>query len=156
MPTTSPAQTNTEQNQAVISEYTTTIDLTISFSETDFTFDQMMGYDIIELKDGYTINTIGKPVLPTKEINVALPNSIKITKVQVKDTREIEIKGKYYILPGQPPRRTNGLDDATKFINPDKETYDSMNPYPGTLVELVEHTDLAGQAIAVLQVYPLQ
>jgi len=102
------------------------------------------------------INEIGKPMLPAKEIKVALPAGMEVTQVKVTDTSSVDIKGKYTIFPAQPPQHTDVSLENIAFIEPDFETYNSMNSYPSKLVEYVHQTDLAGQAMAVIKLYPVQ
>jgi len=156
MSSLSPAQMTFEQNKAAVSENDFEIKFTIMFSENDLQFDKLLGYDVVKLNEGTFINEIGKPMLPAKEIKVALPAGMEVTQVKVTDTSSVDIKGKYTIFPAQPPRRTNGLDEDVPFVQPDVEIYNSINPYPSKLVEFVHQTDLAGQGIAIIQLYPVQ
>jgi len=128
---------------------------TAEFSRADFIFDRVMNYDIVRLKDGDWINNIGKPMLPAKEIKIALPAGMAATGVRIVDIQSMLIVGEYTIFPAQPPRRTSIEDDYTPFVKPEKETYGSMNPYPSNLVEFVHQTDLAGQGMAVVRLYPV-
>jgi hypothetical protein len=129
---------------------------TAQFPESDFTFDKLKGYDIITLKDGDFLAELGKPMLPSKEVKIALPTGMVVKNVQVVKTTQEELSGEYNIFPAQPPRRTDLSDRDTDLVEPDKETYFSSHPYPLKLVGFVHQTDLAGQGIAVIQIYPLQ
>jgi hypothetical protein len=60
------------------------------------------------------------------------------------------------IFPSQPPRRIGFPDEVPDFVEPDMETYSSALPYPSEVVEFIHQTDLAGQGMAVLKLYPLQ
>jgi len=66
------------------------------------------------------------------------------------------INGEYNVFPAQLPRRTNGLDEKIPFTKPDVNTYLSKNHYPSKLVELGYQTDLAGQSMAVVYLFPVQ
>ena len=129
---------------------------TVEFSRADFIFDKVMNYDIVSFKDGDWINIVGKPMLPAKEIKIAVPAGMAVTGIRVVNNQSMPIIGEYTIFPSQPPRRTSIANDHIPFVKPDEKTYLSANPYPLQLVEFVNQTDLAGQGIAVIRLYPLQ
>jgi hypothetical protein len=126
------------------------------FVRGDLSFDKLAGYDRVRLKGGDWLSDIAKPMLPAKELRIALPAGLKVTSVYATDARTQAISGEYNIYPAQPPKKTDLSDDDVKFIEPDKAIYASAQEYPSKLVELIRQTDLAGQAIAVVRVYPLQ
>ncbi len=126
------------------------------FSIDDLSFDKVKGYDIITLKNGDCLAELGKPMLPSKGLRIALPGGMEVKSVNVIDTKSEEIPGEYNIFPSQPPRKIGSSDKNIDFVEPDKKTYTSTQPYPKKLVEFVHQGDLAGQGIATLQIYPLQ
>jgi len=122
------------------------------FSWGDFSFDKVMEYDMVSLEQGDWLDDLGKPMLPAKEVRIALPSGMKVTGVYVTNAESEQISGEYNILPAQPPVEI-GLSDGD-FVEPDKETYASTQPYPSKLVEFVHQGDLAGQAVATFQLHP--
>ena len=126
------------------------------FSQNELSFDKLMGYDMVTLKDGDFLAELGKPMLPSKELKIALPAGMAVKSVQVMNTTRVEIPGEFNILPAQPPLKIGLSDKNADFVEPDKDTYTSTQPYPSTLVEFVSQSDLAGQGMAVIAVYPLQ
>ena len=129
---------------------------TAEFSMDDFSFDRVMGYDMVWLKEGSHLAELGKPMLPSREIRIALPSGMQVTGVQVVNTTWEEIPGEFGILPSQPPRRIGLSDDDIDFVQPDLTIYSSSQPYPADVVKYVHQTDLAGQGMVVIQLYPLQ
>jgi len=129
---------------------------TISFSENDFIFASQDGYDIVWLQEGDNSNEIGKPAMPVKNIVVALPSGIEVQQVNLVDVKSVDIQGEFTIFPAQPAKRTNGLDDNDPFVEPNENIYTSNVPYPSTVVEFIDQTDLAGQGLANIQINPLQ
>ena len=127
---------------------------TLKFSESDLIFDELMGYDVVQIKDGDVINDIGKPMMPAKEIKIALPAGMGVEEIQIAATKTIDIEGEYTIFPAQPPLRIS--ETPENFVEPELETYNSTEPYPGALVKFIDMTDLAGQGIAVIHLYPVQ
>jgi len=126
------------------------------FSADELSFDKLEGYDIVTLKDGDFLAELAKPMLPSKEIKIALPSGMAVTSVHVVNTEKEEIAGEYNIFPAQPPVKIGLSDRDIDFVEPDEQVYTSRQPYPSKLVEFVHQSDLAGQGIAILQLYPLQ
>ena len=155
VPALSPAQMIFEQ-KAAVSENDYEIEFEITFSEEDLIFDTFMEYDTVELREGARINEIGKPMLPAKEIKIALPAGMTVEDIRVVDTQSMVIEGEYDVFPAQPPRRLDGSDDNAPFVEPDANIYNSIDPYPSILVDFVHQTDLSGQGMAVIHLYPVQ
>jgi hypothetical protein len=126
------------------------------FSKGELMFDNQNGYDIVTLLGGEFTAELGKPMLPLKELKIALPAGMAVKSVNVVDTKSEGILGEYNIFPSQPPIKIGLSDKDVDFVQPDPQTYASSQPYPAKLVEFVHQTDLAGQGIAVIFVYPLQ
>jgi hypothetical protein len=126
------------------------------FSKGELMFDNQNGYDIVTLLGGEFTAELGKPMLPSKELKIALPAGMAVKSVNVVDTKSEMISGEYNIFPSQPPIKIGLSDKDVDFVQPDPQTYASSQPYPSKLVEFVHQTDLAGQGIAVIFVYPLQ
>jgi hypothetical protein len=126
------------------------------FSLADFSFSKLMDYDLVTLKDGDFLSDLGRPMLPSKELRIALPAGMAVTSVYVTDTKSKEITGEYTIFPAQPPRRIGFSGGDVDFVEPDKEAYLSTQPYPSDIVQFVHQGDLAGQGIAFVLVYPMQ
>jgi hypothetical protein len=126
------------------------------FSQNDLVFDKLKGYDMVRLREGGFLSELGKPMLPSKELKIALPSGMAVKSVSVVDAKKEEILGEYNVLPSQPPLRIGASDKNVDFVEPDSKTYASSQPYPSKLVEFDHQTDLAGQGIAVIQIYPLQ
>jgi hypothetical protein len=129
---------------------------TAEFSADELTFDRIKGYDVARLKDGGNLIELGMPMLPSKKIRIALPSGMAVRSVQVVNTTREEISGEFNMFPSQPPRRIGLSDEDIKFVEPDLETYSSSRPYPSGVAEFIHQTDLAGQAMAVIQLYPVQ
>lgn len=98
---------------------------------------------------------IGKPMLPVKNIKIALPPNMKVTGVQINQLRQHTIDGSYVLYPSQPSLRSDETENTKQFIQPDSKTYQSNQVYPATYVQVTNQNDLAGQSIADLTIYPL-
>jgi hypothetical protein len=126
------------------------------FSADELSFDKLKGYDMVTLKNAEFLAELAKPMLPSKEIKIALPSGMAVTSVHIVNTEKEEIPGEFNIFPAQPPIRIGLSDKDVDFIEPDDQIYTSSQPYPSNLVEFVHQSDLAGQGIAIIQLYPLQ
>jgi len=113
------------------------------------------GYDVVYLKDTGFLNEIGKPMLPIKNILVALPENTIATKIYVLDKTEKIYSSTFNILPFQEPQKVGIKTENPVFIK-NNTLYQSNEYYPLKTVELTGSTDLAGQVMAVITVYPFQ
>jgi hypothetical protein len=127
----------------------------LSFAEGQLLFDQVRGYDRVRLADGDVLSRLGKPALPTQQVLVAIPSGTEAVAVRVRLLASQKLPGAYRIFPGQPPQRLDGSPPPA-FVEPDERVYSSAQVYPGELGRLDGQTDLAGQQMAVVTVYPLQ
>jgi len=127
----------------------------LSFSEKDFCFENVLGYDTINYKDNGQLNEIGKPMLPIKNIMIALPQDITVTNIRIINKEIKEILGKYSILPVQPPQLLDSSIKKQIVTHRNNLVYQSSNEYPYESVKLIRQTDLAGQNIAVISIYPI-
>jgi len=128
----------------------------LRFSENDLNFRSAMGYDLVMIKDGGGMSTVGSPMLPLKEVRIALPEGMRATDVHVVGMETREIQGTFTIYPAQPPLPVGTPPGAVPFVEPDPVVYSSTEAYPPMVAELSGQTDLAGQAMACVKVYPLR
>ncbi|MGB2990476.1 MAG: C25 family cysteine peptidase [Candidatus Zixiibacteriota bacterium] len=145
-----PAQVSSQGKDATEVRYTA------EFSLDDLTFDKLLGYDVVGLKCGSYPDELGKPMLPSVELRIALPAGMATQGIRVVSTAQEEISGEFNVLPVQPPRKIGYSDEDITFVEPDPEIYASFHPYPPELVEFVHQADLAGQGMAIVQVRPVQ
>lgn len=141
---------------SALSQVAASLRHTAEFSQEEFSFHQVMGYDMVRSEHGSYLADLGKPMLPCREVRVALPSGMAVQNVRVMGTTEEEFPGQFSILPSQPPVEIGTFPGEADFIEPDKTTYQSSQPYPSRLVKFVRQTDLAGQSMATLRFYPLQ
>ena len=129
----------------------TTATVTLTFKPSDFTFDTIQGYDRINTQASGFTNEPGKPSLPAITLRVALPAGLQATSITVTSQQTQTYPGVYTIMPSQKPQ-TIGTDT---LMPPDPDAYQSTAPYPSTTAFLAAETDLDGQAIALVTVYPI-
>lgn len=129
---------------------------TVEFFEQDFVFGKVKGYDAVRMEKGGYLAEPGKPMLPCREIRLALPSGMSVNRVYVAGTTEEEIAGRFNLLPSQPPREIGAPEGDADFVEPDRIIYESDRPYPSETAKFVRQTDLAGQSMAVIQLFPLR
>ena len=131
------------------------VNITVTFSEDDLLFGYLIGYDTLNLRDCSYLGEIGKPMLPVKNLMVALPDGMKAINVgNIKVTKQ-QMDGTFTIFPVQPPQSIGTSMDETQFVYPNMQIYNSNNPYPSQLIELTGQTDLAGQAMVRVTICPM-
>lgn len=128
----------------------------VQFSMNELSFDRVMDYDIVRLKDRSYISDEGYPMLPSKRVRIALPEGIAVESVRAVNIKNEEISGEFNIFPAQHPVEFSYSNSEMVFTEPNAEIYNSSAPYPSAPVEFIRQSDLAGQAIAEINLYPVQ
>lgn len=143
----------------------------IRFSEDAVCYNSYAGYTIPKIKTFYPgitkqltsynakvygiINTPGEPQLPIKCLHFIIPENKKIKNIKVGTTKFKTLSGKYNIFPSQPPQIIS-ISKINKFIEPNKNIYNSFSHYPGKLVEFVGEGTMRGNKVGEILIYPLQ
>ncbi|HVQ01128.1 MAG TPA: C25 family cysteine peptidase [Candidatus Thermoplasmatota archaeon] len=140
-------------NKAGDSTQTYKLSFTVTYSKNDFSFDKLQGYDVVQLKNGAFTDDVGNPMMPMKNVRVALPTNMKVTSVQVLDVQEQSLDGTYTIYPSQQPLPLN--TNQNHFTEPNTEIYESSQPYPASFIQLNGQSDFAGQVMVDITLYPL-
>jgi hypothetical protein len=129
------------------------ITYTAEFSQFDLGFSKVAGYDLITMKGATVISELGKPVMPAKSVAIAIP--ARAVAVEFRSLGASKIPGNFYVMPGQPPILI-GEKDFQLTEKSDDKIYSSNNPYPGGLATLDHQSNLAGQQIVWVTIYPVQ
>jgi len=124
----------------------------IDFSEDEIIYKKAGEYDIISIEDCGFTNEPGKPMIPSKNIMIALPDDMKAIKANIIDFKIDELPGKYNIYPAQKPQHIN---EEIEFIQPSQSIYSSSEAYPSEYIQLSDQTDLAGQSVIGISLYPI-
>jgi hypothetical protein len=143
------------QQKADVTESNYQKTFTLTFSQNDFSFSTQNEYDTIHLNDGGYTTNVGKPLMPVKHIRIALPADMKATSIRILDMKEQTVDGTFILYPAQPAQSIGTSESEIQFVQPDAQTYLSSKTYPTSCVELSGQSDLAGQSIAYLTVYPM-
>ena len=138
----------------VVSPYFT-VNYTVTFSEEDISLSTLDGYTTVHLRDGALLNDLGKPMLPLRNIRIALSDDMCVSSVHILDMQEQPLDGTYLIYPAQPPQPVGTSIDEHSFVQPDVLTYASYEAYPPSFITFTGQRDLAGQVMADVTLYPL-
>ncbi len=130
------------------------LNYSLEFYEKDFQMDKYQDWDVIKHEDIGQLNEIGKPMLPIKNILIAIPNNIKVTDIEILNLTEKDIIGNFNMLPVQQPIKLNEKSSNKLTTQYDQKFYESAIRYPSKDIELVGQTDIAGQNIVIIAIYP--
>lgn len=143
----------TEKKTAVVTGYD--LQYTLSFSEQDLSFEKSLGYDLVTMSNSSSLNEIGNPMLPIKHVMIALPPGMKAIAIRILSAQERPLQGTYTIFPAQQPQPVGGTLTISPIVNLKRATYASFLPYPPQLITLGAQTDLAGQGMIEITIFPL-
>jgi len=141
-----------------------TMTQTVTFSRNDLNFRMQDGFTVVSMNDAVTLMEPGAPALPMKNLNLLIPATAEIRKVEVVASEHVVLQGTYRIYPAQPARPlTTTTNDERRTMNeerpltpPDPAVYSRDNDFPGKLAEPVASGSKSGYRIAGVIVYPLQ
>ena len=128
----------------------------LAFFQQDLTFSSSEGFDIVYLKGCDITGEVGKPQLPVKQVQVALPAGSAVEDVLVTSAEGAFLEGLHRILPVQPPRILSMVDQPIPLVQPVAQVYRQTVEYPGKLVEYTGSGFLGGYALVNILVYPVQ
>lgn len=128
---------------------------TLNFSESSLIFEKEKEFDLVRLSRAHLMTDVGKPMLPVKNIFLALPDKAEVFGVEIISTQTEELTQSYYIFPAQPSIPLSKTPDPNSFVEPLPSVYDSSAPFPESPVRYIKTGSLGGKRIAVLQVHPL-
>ncbi len=100
-----------------------------------------LGYDVIELADGFLLFDPGEPALPGKTFTFVVPAGARISGITVTPLATETIAGRFNIIPVQEPLPISA-GQTLHFVPPDPSIYQSDQPFPAR--PLIHH--FAGNA----------
>lgn len=148
-------QQNTRISNDKVLDQSNRMQITLSFSKDDLSIQSKDGYDFLSLPECSYTRKPGNPTIPYQIIRLALPSDMVVETVEIIEMKTTILKGNYLLEPHQGVRTFTDRSPHT-FIEPNTNIYSSNTYIPNTIVEFQYQTDLAGQPMAVLHVYPAQ
>ncbi len=136
---------------------TGTLTQTFNFSQNDFVFGKVNGYDAVTFvgaAPGYSTSEPGYPNLPLAVYNVVIPPDAEVTGVDVVSVSTSPVSGELNVHPSQRPQVLS--KPAQAFVQPDAKAYSSSQAYPADMVRFTRSGMMGGYRIAGIQVAPLR
>jgi hypothetical protein len=130
-----------------------TMNQTVTFSRKDLSFSEQDGYTVVTMNGAVSTMETGAPLLPMTNLNLLIPPTAEIRKVEVMESEKTLLGDGYRIYPTQPARPLTAAE--LPFEQPGA-VYQHSADYPGRLVEPVASGSKSGYRIAGVIVYPLQ
>ena len=150
--------------------------LSFEFSQDDFTFGKVNGYDAVSLVGanggqnpgvaqgpakgqspsaaGYSTSEPGYPNLPLAVYNVVIPPDAEVTGVDVVSLSTQPLSGEFIIHPSQRPQVLS--KPAQAFVRPDAKAYSSAQAYPAQTVSFTRSGSMGGYRVASIKVAPMR
>jgi len=135
------------------------LSVSLDFRDEDILYGRSHGYDVVRVSGWDLTDEVGAPQLPARLVHVVLPSGSRVTAVEIVEAQGEEIPGEFSIHPAQNPEilPTPGVAMKRKqFVEPLSAVYESQEPYPGRLVELVKTGNVGRHRVASLLIYPFQ
>lgn len=110
------------------------INKTVSLTPSRLSLRRVGDYDVVYLRDGFSLPDPGKPLLPYLSLTVIIPAHARVTAVTTVPITTQEIPGQFTIIPAQPPVPIS-VSTPSPFVPPDPAIYNSNEPFsPRTLL----------------------
>jgi hypothetical protein len=128
------------------------IDLT--FESRQFSFERVDGFDLIRADGMACLAEEGAPALPRCPVHVAVPYNTRVTDVHIESIREVELAGRFNILPTQPPTVLGAV--PARWVDGDPAIYADNAHYPMQLLGGVTQGFMGNSRILSFYVAPLR
>ncbi len=132
------------------------VEIEYTFPPPEMTEKEVNGitYQYVHLDGGFgQLSTVGKPALPMRNHNIALPPGSQ-AQIQILDSQS-EVQGNYLIHPALEPARDEAGSPEPEFII-DEEFYESDQNYPDQPVRIIAINELQDIKLAQVQICPVQ
>lgn len=109
-------------------------------------------YDTFETMDSGYMQDVGAPRVPQEGVYVAIPENAEVKEVKVVSKSERELDGEFNVLPAPKPVFE---EDEEQYI-PNKEIYESEDPFPGKSIDFIGTKRIGGRKVAHVLIYLFQ
>jgi len=113
-----------------------------------------LGYDAVTMQDLPRYGAPGEPVLPYRTIKALIPQSTDVEDIKVVPGRMRLLQKRLVVEYGRTPAPV-GSKPVT-IDKPDEKIYNSIEPFPTSLLSGVSEQYLRGYKILLLTLYPVQ
>jgi len=126
---------------------------TLYFSADKIAIEKVADYDLLTYEDLPQNVDIGRPSIPVKYANIAIPDGWEAFGISVIETDDDTLPGIYRLYPVQLPKSI-GSQKKVEFTPPDSRYYDCPE-YPENIIEIIGKGDIAGQNLCAVRISPL-
>jgi hypothetical protein len=121
----------------------------------EIVFQKNAEFDELVTKDYSFTEEIGNPQLPVRLESFIVPFDAVVSGIQISSVTKQQIYGEFYIYPTQPRIILDG-SDPPEFVQPNPGIYNSLEPYPGKMVEIVSDEFMHGYHVVTVKIYPIE
>lgn len=125
----------------------------VYFDPADVNTSQTDGWDIAKIEGCIMETDAGKPYLPVKQLQIAIPEDKSVTGIEILNIQQQELPGIYNIMPTQPGQIPG--EPEPEFVDPDPAIYTVNEQYPADFIFSPTAGFKAGVHIAGVLYYPL-
>ncbi|MBM3434977.1 MAG: hypothetical protein FJY07_02035, partial [Bacteroidetes bacterium] len=125
----------------------------VDFDPADVNIEQTDGWDVATIDGCNMVTDAGKPYLPVKQLQIAIPEDKDVIGIQVVNVQQQELTGNYNIMPAQPEQVPG--EPEPDFVDPDPAIYNVNAQYPAEFIFSPSAGFKAGVHIAGVLYYPL-
>ena len=111
-------------------------------------------YDRVSIENLSNYGEQGSPVIPFKTAIILLPPDRKVLSVEAFSMEKVPLYGEFRIEPGIKPIPLSSTEKNDEQLN--QSIYNSSDPYPSKLYNIVSIQSLKGYQILILNLYPIQ
>jgi hypothetical protein len=133
------------------------LDVEVVFAPEDAFLVEQHGYSGVTV-EGCELaeETPGHPWLPTKVINVLIPNGARVLGVEA-EAEEVLLAGNVLMYPAQPQVPVSApLPARPAFVGPDAAMYAAATKVPATVAELAGQHSMRGHTFAAVRIQPVR
>lgn len=126
---------------------------TLSYYESQFTFEVDNGFDRIKAEGLSPIGEAGSPELPAQSLVFLIPNGTRVDDIEILSSNLRAYDNTYDIYPLQPQ---HGFDEpAPPWVPQNSDIYNEDALYPNNIVRVTEHGRIDGNPVVSIVVAPM-
>jgi hypothetical protein len=142
------------QDSLNVKTYTNPYSITAELHFPKPTITNSPDYQTIEMGDLLQQGAPGEPVLPTKTLELLIPQGKGVKSISIYPGNSQPLAGKFNVEYGRTPVPVGS--SPTTVDKPNPRIYTSSNPFPGTVLTQVAEQYLRGYRILLITLYPVQ
>jgi hypothetical protein len=143
-----------QQDSLTVNTYTNAYSITAELHFPKPTITNSPDYQTIEMGDLLQQGAPGEPVLPTKTLELLIPQGKDVKSISIYPDNSQQLAGKFSVEYGRTPVPVGS--SPTTVDKPNPRIYTSSNPFPDKVFTHVAEQYLRGYKILLITLYPVQ